>query len=66
MRDLKHRNMLVYLVVLLTIITGSSVKVVAESPYRFLTWNVTYSDIYPLGVKQQVSTTFYYLLFHLV
>ncbi|PIA36730.1 hypothetical protein AQUCO_03300145v1 [Aquilegia coerulea] len=25
----------------------------AEDPYRFFTWNVTYGDIYPLGVKQQ-------------
>lgn len=25
-----------------------------EDPYRFFTWNVTYGDIYPLGVKQQV------------
>lgn len=25
-----------------------------EDPYRFLTWKVTYGDIYPLGVKQQV------------
>ena len=25
-----------------------------EDPYRFHTWNVTYGDIYPLGVKQQV------------
>ncbi|XP_011047251.1 PREDICTED: L-ascorbate oxidase homolog isoform X2 [Populus euphratica] len=24
-----------------------------EDPYRFHTWNVTYGDIYPLGVKQQ-------------
>ncbi|XP_021646093.2 L-ascorbate oxidase homolog [Hevea brasiliensis] len=24
-----------------------------ENPYRFLTWKVTYGDIYPLGVKQQ-------------
>ncbi|WVZ01844.1 hypothetical protein V8G54_022650 [Vigna mungo] len=24
-----------------------------EDPYRFYTWNVTYGDIYPLGVKQQ-------------
>lgn len=31
------------------IITSSK----AESPYRFYTWNVTYGDIYPLGVKQQ-------------
>ncbi|MFQ6637575.1 hypothetical protein Gotur_013025 [Gossypium turneri] len=25
-----------------------------EDPYKFYTWNVTYGDIYPLGVKQQV------------
>ncbi|KAL5778310.1 hypothetical protein ACOSP7_011236 [Xanthoceras sorbifolium] len=25
----------------------------AEDPYRFFNWNVTYGDIYPLGVKQQ-------------
>ncbi|XVE53398.1 hypothetical protein DITRI_Ditri02bG0201100 [Diplodiscus trichospermus] len=24
-----------------------------EDPYSFYTWNVTYGDIYPLGVKQQ-------------
>ncbi|TKY66981.1 L-ascorbate oxidase-like [Spatholobus suberectus] len=24
-----------------------------EDPYRFYTWNITYGDIYPLGVKQQ-------------
>ncbi|GER42377.1 SKU5 similar 5 [Striga asiatica] len=27
--------------------------VCGENPYRFLTWNVTYGDIYPLGVRQQ-------------
>ncbi|XP_074589962.1 L-ascorbate oxidase homolog [Curcuma longa] len=27
--------------------------VVGENPYRFFTWNVTYGDIWPLGVKQQ-------------
>ncbi|PSS21786.1 L-ascorbate oxidase [Actinidia chinensis var. chinensis] len=25
----------------------------AEDPYRFFTWNVTYGNIYPLGVRQQ-------------
>ncbi|KAM7482793.1 hypothetical protein LguiB_007376 [Lonicera macranthoides] len=25
----------------------------AEDPYRYFTWNITYGDIYPLGVKQQ-------------
>lgn len=24
-----------------------------EDPYRFITWKITYGDIYPLGVKQQ-------------
>lgn len=27
-----------------------------DDPYRFYTWNVTYGDIYPLGVKQQVPS----------
>ncbi|KMS95444.1 hypothetical protein BVRB_008230 [Beta vulgaris subsp. vulgaris] len=27
--------------------------VVAEDPYRFFSWNITYGDIYPLGVRQQ-------------
>ncbi|KAE9620259.1 hypothetical protein Lal_00019755 [Lupinus albus] len=31
----------------------SIVHVAAEDPYRFFDWNVTYGDIYPLGVKQQ-------------
>jgi hypothetical protein len=26
----------------------------AEAPYRFFDWNVTYGDINPLGVPQQV------------
>ncbi|KAD4179086.1 hypothetical protein E3N88_27677 [Mikania micrantha] len=30
-----------------------SVLVNGEDPYRFFTWNVSYGDIYPLGVKQQ-------------
>ncbi|XP_010266098.1 PREDICTED: L-ascorbate oxidase homolog [Nelumbo nucifera] len=48
-------------------LTGGAVRVVffcvvlvllfavvkAEDPYRFFTWNVTYGDIYPLGVRQQ-------------
>ncbi|XP_006396009.2 L-ascorbate oxidase homolog isoform X2 [Eutrema salsugineum] len=29
------------------------VAVTGESPYRFFNWNVTYGDIYPLGVRQQ-------------
>ena len=36
-----------------------------ESPYRFYDWNVTYGDIYPLGVKQKV-TYFIYIYIYLV
>lgn len=28
-------------------------SIYGEDPYRFFNWNVTYGDIYPLGVKQQ-------------
>lgn len=34
-----------------------------ESPYRFFNWNVTYGDIYPLGVKQQVRNYLFFNLF---
>ncbi|CAD5168809.1 unnamed protein product [Musa acuminata subsp. malaccensis] len=27
--------------------------VLGDDPYRFFTWNVTYGDIWPMGVKQQ-------------
>jgi hypothetical protein len=27
----------------------------ADDPYRFYTWNITFGDIYPLGVKQEVG-----------
>lgn len=30
-----------------------AVAVRAEDPYRFFTWNITYGDIYPLGIRQQ-------------
>lgn len=39
-------SLLVVLLVLLECTNG-------EDPYKFFTWNVTYGDIYPLGVKQQ-------------
>lgn len=38
-------------VVLLVLLLGDCI--IAEDPYRFFTWNVTYGDIYPLAVKQQ-------------
>ncbi|CAI9090253.1 OLC1v1024986C4 [Oldenlandia corymbosa var. corymbosa] len=37
------------LLVLLSVLCTTS----AEDAYRFFTWNVSYGDIYPLGVKQQ-------------
>jgi hypothetical protein len=43
----KECCLLLFLVLLVACVSG-------EDPYRFYTWNVTYGDIYPLGVKQQV------------
>uniref|UniRef100_M4CVJ4 Uncharacterized protein n=1 Tax=Brassica campestris TaxID=3711 RepID=M4CVJ4_BRACM len=37
----------------LTIVFSILFTVTAEDPYRFFNWNVTYGDIYPLGVRQQ-------------
>jgi FtsP/CotA-like multicopper oxidase with cupredoxin domain len=42
----KECCLLLFLVLLVACVSG-------EDPYRFYTWNVTYGDIYPLGVKQQ-------------
>ncbi|KAL1554484.1 L-ascorbate oxidase [Salvia divinorum] len=41
--------MLHFLVLILCVVGA----VRAEDPYRFFTWNITYGDIYPLGVRQQ-------------
>ncbi|GFQ06702.1 l-ascorbate oxidase homolog [Phtheirospermum japonicum] len=49
-------------------ILGIMAIVSADDPYRFFNWNVTYGDIYPLGVRQQDQIgSFYYfpsLAFH--
>lgn len=45
------------LVLLVTCVNG-------DDPYRFFSWNVTYGDIYPLGVKQQVH--YFHIFFFLV
>ncbi|KAJ6363931.1 hypothetical protein OIU76_028959, partial [Salix suchowensis] len=37
--------------VVLLLFLGNGVN--CEDPYRFITWKITYGDIYPLGVKQQ-------------
>ncbi|XP_020704994.1 L-ascorbate oxidase homolog [Dendrobium catenatum] len=42
-------NLLVSLISVLSLLCSST----ADDPYRFFTWNVTYGDIWPLGVKQQ-------------
>lgn len=47
-------EMLLKLAALLVATIGTFAVVHAENPYRFFTWNVTYGDIYPLGVRQQV------------
>ena len=39
---------------------------VAEDPYRFFNWNVTYGDIFPLGVRQRVSLNLNLNLFHCI
>ncbi|RWW26422.1 hypothetical protein GW17_00009196 [Ensete ventricosum] len=36
--------------------------VLGDSPYRFFTWNITYGDIWPMGVQQQVLTSITLLL----
>lgn len=51
-------------VVLLCFITFTST--LAEDPYRFFSWNVTYGDIYPLGVRQQVYYIIYLVNFSLL
>lgn len=33
----------------------------ADDPYRFFTWNITFGDIYPLGVPQQVGDPLLFL-----
>ncbi|XVF45612.1 hypothetical protein PTKIN_Ptkin02bG0220600 [Pterospermum kingtungense] len=48
---LKAPSCAVFLV--LVAVVGIVVVVQAEDPYRFFNWNVTYGDIYPLGVRQQ-------------
>lgn len=52
MRDRSKRKYWCIVLVLLTLVWKS---INGEDPYRFFTWNVTYGDIYPLGVKQQVQ-----------
>ncbi|KAK2398352.1 L-ascorbate oxidase protein [Trifolium repens] len=52
MAGLNVNYLVVVLLCVLAVITTTT-TVVAEDPYRFFNWNVTYGDIYPLGVRQQ-------------
>lgn len=47
------------LIVLVLVVAGG---VNGEDPYRFFTWKVTFDDIYPLGVKQQVLIVVFFFL----
>ncbi|OVA03392.1 Multicopper oxidase [Macleaya cordata] len=46
MRDKKLLCSLIFFFFFVSYVSG-------EDPYRFLTWKVTFGDIYPLGVKQR-------------
>lgn len=49
-------NLAAFALILSTLSSLSYLKIVSgEDPYRFFTWNVTYGDIYPLGVRQRVK-----------
>ncbi|XP_010459725.1 PREDICTED: L-ascorbate oxidase homolog isoform X2 [Camelina sativa] len=37
----------------LLIVLSILIVVMAEDPYRYFQWHITYGDIYPMGVKQQ-------------
>ncbi|XP_058220307.1 L-ascorbate oxidase homolog [Rhododendron vialii] len=47
----KRRWWGVRLLICLTLVVFKCIN--GDDPYRFFTWNVTFGDIYPLGVKQQ-------------
>lgn len=55
----KRRWWGVRLLISLTLVVIKCIN--GDDPYRFFTWNVTFGDIYPLGVKQQVLTVIYSL-----
>lgn len=49
---------------IITILVFLCIKIAnADNPYRFYNWKITYGDIYPLGVKQQVNFLFFLNLF---
>ncbi|XP_031262401.1 L-ascorbate oxidase homolog [Pistacia vera] len=48
---MRENRVLCSLVVLVLFLVLHGVN--GDNPYRFITWKITYGDIYPLGVKQQ-------------
>ncbi|KAL9239313.1 hypothetical protein vseg_013648 [Gypsophila vaccaria] len=44
------KAIMLYYFLMLVLLIGNSK---AEDPYKFYTWNITFGDIFPLGVKQQ-------------
>lgn len=51
----KKKKMLLYKLLVVFLVSFLLVNsIVAENPYRFYEWNVTYGTISPLGVPQQV------------
>ena len=47
----EYRSICSFILVFLLVACASG-----EDPYRFYNWNVTYGDIYPLGIKQRVPS----------
>lgn len=50
----ESKGLSIYLSALLVFSFFLTNGVNGDNPYRFFTWKITYGDIYPLGVKQQV------------
>ncbi|KAJ0966182.1 hypothetical protein J5N97_027320 [Dioscorea zingiberensis] len=50
---MSNKTLQISLSFLLLLSLFSLLQVKADDPYRFFTWNVTFGDIWPLGVKQQ-------------
>ncbi|XP_028755243.1 L-ascorbate oxidase homolog [Neltuma alba] len=46
---MRASNVVTVLILAMFLVNGVN----SEDPYRFLTWKITYGDIYPLGVKQR-------------
>ncbi|RWW22818.1 hypothetical protein BHE74_00013558 [Ensete ventricosum] len=52
------RAVVVVFIAVLSLLGATAV--LAEDPYLFFTWNVTYGTVTPLGVKDQIGSFYYY------